>query len=216
MRRIVSVVVLVLGSLLIVEVPAQAAGTETTRSHNFTRTKQWYSRPLERCFNMKMTGTIAATYGVNRRGRWLKNPRISNSKLRVTVRKSCNRAERAKVSKLELRQYYYDRACNVQPSYGVGASNTGLSIGLSATRVCRTFQSGYRQSTYGRSDNYTQNASGNTIRWGKSVNWTAYGASNPYHEVCVTGEFHLQPYRGTNRDDIYTFTFPDICQGSPR
>lgn len=201
--------------LLVTAVPASAKSHSTS----FTRTHTWHSAPLKRWFKLELTGRIKAKSWSTGSGRTTTHhfgkPELVSPKLTVRVYSNSAMTKRAKVSKLELRQFHYDKSCRTKPSFSVSASTSkALSIGASFTRHCSKFTTAYRDSTYGKAHAYTQSTSGATVVWKKKyVSWAGRPGNpqTPKKTVCVTPEFELQPYIGTNRDDLRKSHFKDIC-----
>ncbi len=216
MRRLLVLflsVPLVLGTLTI---PAEAA---STRSANFTRTYTWHSKPLKRWFKLELTGKIKAKSWSTGSGRTTTHhfgkPELLSPRLKVTVYQNSALTKKAKVSKLELRQFHYDKSCKTKPSFSVSASTSkALSIGASFTRHCSTFTTAYRASTYGKAATYVQSTTGAAVVWKKKhVSWAGRPGNppTPKKTVCVTPEFELQPYVGARKDDLLKSNFKDIC-----
>lgn len=195
--------------------PASAAD----HSAKFTKTKTWHSKPLNRWFKLQLTGTIEAESWTTGMGRstnfFFGRPELKSPTLKVTVYKDAAMTKKTTVRKLELRQYYYDKSCKTTPSISVSASTSkALSIGASATRHCAKFTTAYRASEYGKHSVYTQSTSGAAVVWkGKAVSWSAVEqqTKKPKKTVCVTPEFEMQPYVGSNKDDLLKSNFSDIC-----
>lgn len=206
--------VIIAATLLAALVPISGAQAATVYSTGFTRVETWYSTPLKRCFQATLTGTLKATawhVGAGRStGFYFGKPEIVSPVLRVRSYADCTLKKAASVKKLALRQYYYDRSCTYKPSLSAGVSTSrALSIGVSVTSVCNSFTTAYRASSYGAGSTFSQYTSGASVTWkDKRVFWQG-GASKK--KICVTGEYQMQPYVSSTKDDLLKYRFSDIC-----
>jgi len=217
--RLRAFVMVFLTATALVAVPQAAGASGTTYSTGFSRSKTWYSAPLHRYFKITMTGTLTATVWSEPAGHFFEyyfgKPHIKSPVMKVAVYRDSAMRHAVALHRLELSQYYYDRSCKTKPSFSASVSTSkALSIGVSVTTECNTFQTAYRQSTYGSSSHYSQYTSGSDVVWkNKKVSWpqSPLGNKKASHTICVTGEFEMQPYLNQSTDDLLKFRFSDIC-----
>lgn len=215
-RRSLAVLLILPVFLALFAAPAHAA---KSHSASYTKTYTWHSKPLKRWFKLQLTGKVTAKTWSTGAGRTTRHhfgkPELVSPKLAVRVYKNAAMTKKANVSKLELRQFHYDRSCKTKPSFSVSASTSrALSIGASFTRHCSKFTTAYRDSTYGKGATFTQNTTGAAVVWKKKyVSWSGRPGipTTPKKTVCVTPEFELQPYVGDKKDDLLKTSFGDIC-----
>jgi len=206
--------------LVLAPAPGASAKEQNVKAYksSFTRTKTWHSPALKRWFKLELTGQIETRSWTTGSGRstlfYFGRPKVTNPTLKVWVYKNKAMTKKARLKKVEVRQYYYDRSCKARPTLsGSVSSSKGLSIGGSVTISCKTFRTAYRQSTYGAASTYTQNTTGASARWaGKYVKWSQPpGTTRSTKTVCVTPEFEFQPYVSSSADDLLKSQFSDIC-----
>ncbi|MCD9152912.1 hypothetical protein [Aeromicrobium duanguangcaii] len=216
LRRVFVVLFTVLLSSTLLSRPAEAK--ETNYSWSYVQPYTWHAKDLDRWFKLELTGKITARAWTTGSGKTTSfrfgQPKLHSPVLKVKVYSDKKMTKPAKVSKLALRQFHYDSSCKTSPSFSASLSTSkALSIGVSATRTCSEFTTAFMSSNFGKAASYKQSASGSVVEW-KNLVKSAPGVSGGNKKkmtVCLSPEFKMVAYRGTNRSDQVTAPFPKLC-----
>ena len=210
---VAGIAIAMFASAVVAATPAQANSTtivaQSTKSVNYSKTKNIYSPAIKRCIRVTATGKMSVSYlrttdylGGDYQS--LTNPKLTSMKLSVVTTKTCSSSTRAAVSKLQMTQAYSYYKCDGDVSYSVGYP---WSAGISWTYTCGNVKAMKRTTSYSSGSSFSQSNS-NIVG---TVHKVSYGVTSSTVTSCVAASALVTAWYPSTNSDTMKFGLGSIC-----